>query len=73
MKPAVSVAEAQKLIASHVGPPETFRLPISDELQDPAGVNMAIISDHILERGWEPDGYSQEPGFRIYNYKAPEA
>lgn len=71
MKPAASIDEAQKLIASFSGRPESFRLPISDELQDPIGVNMAIITDAILKREWEPDGYTQEKGFRIYRYKTP--
>ncbi len=69
MKPARSIEEAQELIASYVGCPEEFRLPISDQLQDPVGINMAIITDTILKRGWEPDGYTQEQGFRIYKYK----
>lgn len=71
MKPAASIDEARKLIAAHSGSPEKFLLPISDQLQDPIGVNMAIITDAILKRGWEPDGYTQDKGFRIYKYKAP--
>ncbi len=27
---------------------------------------MAIIADGILAREWEPDGYLQENGFRVY-------
>lgn len=34
---------------------------------------MAMITDDILDRGWEPDGYVQENGFRIYKYKEMEA
>jgi hypothetical protein len=30
---------------------------------------MAIITDSILAREWEPNGYLQENGFRIYRYK----
>ena len=71
MKPAASIDEARALIAAHSGRPEDFRLPISDQLQDPIGVNMAIITDAILKRGWEPDGYTQEKGFRTYKYKTP--
>ena len=71
MKPAASVDEARELIAAHIGRPEDFRLPISDQLQDPIGANMAVITDAILERGWEPDGYTQDEGFRTYKYKTP--
>ena len=69
MKPITTVEEAQSVIGSYQGKPEDFRLPISDQLQDPVGMNMAIITDTILRRGWEPDGYTQENGFRIYKYK----
>ncbi len=51
MKPVISVAEAQEMIASYAGPPEGFLLPVSEELQDPIAINMAIITDSILERG----------------------
>ena len=32
-------------------------------------MNIAIITDTILRRGWQPDGYTQENGFRIHKYK----
>lgn len=69
MKPITTVEDAQSVIESYQGRPEDFRLPISDQLQDPVGMNMTIITDTILRRGWEPDGYTQEKGFRIYKYK----
>jgi len=47
---------------------EEFQLPISDELQDPIGMNMAIITDIVLKRGWMPDGFFQKEGYRIYKY-----
>jgi hypothetical protein len=71
MTPIASIDEARQLVAAHSGNPEDFRLPISDQLQDPIGLNMAIITDAILKRGWEPDGFVQERGFRIYKYKKP--
>jgi hypothetical protein len=69
MKPIATVEEAQRLIRSYQGKPEDFRLPIAEALLDPVGINMAIITDGILAREWEPDGYVQEKGFRIYKYK----
>ena len=69
MKPVATIDEARKLIQSFQGRPEDFRLPIADHLLDPIGKNMAIITDSILAREWEPDGYVQESGFRTYRYK----
>jgi len=73
MKPIATVEEAQRVIQSYRGSPGDFRLPIAEELLDPVGINMAMITDDILDRGWEPDGYVQENGFRIYKYKEMEA
>lgn len=41
---------------------------ISDELNDPMGMNMAIIADGILKAGYIPDGFNQKDGYRIYKY-----
>jgi len=71
MRPITTVEEARKRIQSYQGRPEDFQLPISDRLQDPMGMNMALITDSILARDWEPDGYVQDNGFRIYKYKRP--
>jgi len=68
-----SLEEAKREIESYDGRPEEFALAISDQLQDPIGFNMAIICDMVLTRGWEPDGFEQEQGFRIYRYKAQES
>ena len=70
MKPATTVEEARRLIESFEGKPEDFHLPIANELLDPVGVNMAIITDSILARGWQPDGYTEGMACRIYKYKA---
>jgi hypothetical protein len=52
------------------GPPEEFTLPISTILLDPIGVNMAIIADRILTKGWWTDGFVQHEGYRLFRYKA---
>jgi hypothetical protein len=70
MKPARTVEQARSLIESFRGKPEDFELPIADELLDSVGINMAIITDAILTREWEPDGYTEASGYRIYRYKA---
>jgi len=70
MEPVESVTDALRIIDSYDGPAEEFILPISEDLLDPVGVNMAIITDRILSREWEPNGFDQHVGFRIYRYKA---
>jgi hypothetical protein len=72
VEPINSIDEAKRAIASFEGAPEDFALPISDGMQDQLGVNMAIITDYILARDWEPDGFEQRQGFRVYRYKAFE-
>ncbi len=44
-------------------------LLISDELNDGMGLNMTIIVDGILKRGYMPDGFEQKDGYRVYKYK----
>lgn len=70
MKPVTTVEEARRLIDSFKGKPEDFELPISNELLDPLGINMALITDAIFAREWEPSGYIEGGGCRIYRYKA---
>jgi len=65
-----SVSDALRIIDSYDGPVEDFVLNISEELLDPVGVNMVIITDRILSREWEPNGFDQHVGFRVYRYKA---
>jgi hypothetical protein len=72
MKAVTTIEEARRLIESFTGKPKDFELPIANELLDPVGVNMAIITDAILAREWEPDGYTEGKGCRIYKYKAME-
>lgn len=64
-----SIEEANAMIDAFTGNANDFKLKVSDKLQDPAGINMAMITDTILSKGWEPNGFVQEEGFRIYFYK----
>jgi hypothetical protein len=68
-KPIASVQDALKLIDSFSGNPRDFELAVADALNDAIGINMAIITERILKRGWEPDGFTQESGYRLYKYK----
>jgi hypothetical protein len=67
--PITTLAEAIRLVEEFDGVPTAFSLPIDDSLNDVVGVNMALITDKILKRGWEPNGFTQGQGYRIYLYK----
>jgi hypothetical protein len=70
MTPYTDIESAKAAIDAYNGTPEDFFLPISDELNDPVGINMAILVDVVLSKDWEPNGFEQKSGFRIYRYKA---
>ena len=72
MTPYNDVDEALQYVDEFNGKPEELELAISDELQDPMGMNMALITDRILAKDWEPDGFKQENGYRVYLYKEME-
>ena len=69
MNPVSNIDDARSAIHAYEGSAEDFELPIADEMQDPAGIIMAIITDAVLARGWEPNGFIQKDGYRIYRYK----
>ena len=70
MSPVTDIADAKRRIQAHTGPAEAFALPVANSLLDPVGVNMAIIADCILARGWEPDGFVQHANYRLFRYKS---
>jgi hypothetical protein len=49
-------------------------LPIANDATlrgqpDPVGAGMAMVLDVFLAKGYEPDGFEQREGFRVYRYK----
>ena len=72
MTPFSNVDAAAKYVDEFKGKPEELKLAISDELLDPIGLNMALITDRIIAKGWEPDGYEEKEGYRVYMYKEME-
>ena len=72
MEPIADIDEALKIVKEHNGLPEEIQLPISDSINDSLGLNMAIITDAILKRGWLPNDFIQKEGFRIYLYEVSE-
>ena len=71
-KTVCSVQEALDTIDSFDGNPEDFELAIPEALLDAVGINIAIITDRILQRGWRPDGFTQGSGYRVFTYKTLE-
>jgi hypothetical protein len=69
MNPITTIEEALGIIAEYQGAASDFELPIADSLLDSVGMNMAIITDKILGKGFMPDGFEQKDGYRLYKYK----
>lgn len=59
MEPITNVEGAKRAYESFEGGTEDFALPISGGMQEQLGMNMAIITDCALARGWEPGGFEQ--------------
>jgi hypothetical protein len=38
-------------------------------MNDQFGLNMGIVTDAILKKGFEPDGFELKQGYRVYVYK----
>ena len=70
VKPFTDIDTARQSIEQYTGSPEDFLLPVSDEIQDPMGITMAIITDAILAKGWDLDGFEQYDTYRVYKYKS---
>ena len=66
--PLNDVRAAMQAVGSYAGVPERFTLTLADSLLDQIGINMAMITDRVLAKGWEPKGYDQHYGFRVYHY-----
>ena len=72
MTPFNDIDEARQAVEDYEGSPDGFLLPLSDVLQDRMGIGMAIITDAILAKGWDLDGFEQRDGYKVYRYKLPE-
>ncbi len=72
MQPIRSVEEGIRRIDAFEGSPEEFELVVPDSMLDPLGVALAMLTDRVLARGWEPNGFKDGAGFRCLLYKALE-
>jgi hypothetical protein len=70
MEPIASVHEAVAKVDAYVGDPALFSLCLAESIHDPIGMNIALITDRILKRGWWPAGVERHEGFRIYRYRS---
>ena len=68
MKTVTSVKEVMHLVATFEGEPTQFQLLIPDALNNSLGLNMSIITDHVVARDCKPDGFTHKDGYRIYRY-----
>ena len=67
--PISSASEGMAFIDSFAGLPEDFELAVPHGLLDPIGITVAMLTDRALARDWEPDGFTDEGGCRIFRYK----
>jgi hypothetical protein len=72
MKPFEDAKEAAQYVERFEGKASDLKLAISDSLLNPIGINISIITDKILDKGWEPNGYEEKEGYRVYMYKEME-
>lgn len=63
-----NIKDAQNYVTQSFNKKEETLL-ISDKLNDGVGLNMAIITNGILKKGYMPDGFEQKDGYRIYKFK----
>lgn len=71
-EPFADMEDAKQYIEDYVGEVQDFKLPISDSINDSLGITMALLLDTMLKKGWEPDGFEQQDGYRVYRYKIAE-
>ena len=77
MNEATTIKSAEdgiKFLQSHPPSIDSFQLSISESFTfdgrpDKMGAGMAVLWDNILAAGYEPDGFEQKSGFRLYRYK----
>ena len=67
-KPFVEVGSAVIFVKDYNGKANNLKLLISDSMNDPMGINMTIITDSILDKGFLPNGFEQKNGYRVYKY-----
>ncbi|MEM7801637.1 MAG: hypothetical protein AAF633_20745 [Chloroflexota bacterium] len=68
MEPIKELKTAVRAVEGFEGNPAEFILLLADDLHDDLGLNLAIINDSAIARGWQPDGSDQHEGYTEYRY-----
>ena len=68
INPISELDEALRVVEGYNGEPAQFQLPLAEDLHDDLGLNLAIITDSALAKGWTPSDVHQEQGYRVYTY-----
>jgi len=68
-----SAEAAREFVLATRIPGPTFELAIAEGFTfagspDDTGAGMALVVDAILAHGYQPDGFDQGAGFRLYRY-----
>lgn len=71
-KPIASLNEGIRLVRSFEGKPEDFVLVVPESLIDSVGMNVAILTNEALLRGWWPGDVTKKDGYRVFRYKKRE-
>ena len=71
--PAETLEQALAIVRAYEGPAEDFKLAVSECLLDEIGINMAIIDDALIGKGFAPAGFEQREGYRVYAYSDLDA
>ena len=66
--PIYELDEALRVVEGYDGEPAQFQLLLAEDLHDDMGLNLAIITDSALAKGWTPSNVHQEQGYRVYTY-----
>ena len=68
MAPCRNIEDALEAIREFEGPAGKFRLLVANSVLDPPGANMAIVTDALLAKGWQPDGFEDKGDHRLFRY-----
>lgn len=72
VRPHTDLSGLLRAVEMHDGSPADCVLAVAESLHDPVGLNIALLTDRILAKGWEPASVECFDRSRIYRYRAME-
>lgn len=66
--PHTDLSGLLRAVEMHDGSAADCVLVVAESLHDAAGLHIALLTDRILAKGWEPASVECFDGFRIYRY-----